>query len=312
MQMIADILMGLGALGASVYCMVLARRLKRFNQLESGMGGAIAVLSAQVDDMTKALNRAQATAATSAEQLRSLTERAEQSAQRLELLMAMSQAAATPGASVRSGGRRMKTPRPAPAPAPAPKPAARKPRRRIGRGSLVLIAALFAASGLVRFGSGFALALDSAEATPAAAETAECVTEPGVMQLYSEVQTRERKLAEREKVLSDRSQAITLAEKRIEARLASLVEAEQNLAQTVTIADKAADEDVTRLVTVYENMKPKDAAPLFSAMSPDFAAGFLSRMRPETSAAVMAALDPKVAYTISVIMAGRNAGAPQN
>ncbi|TKD26083.1 hypothetical protein FBT96_01740 [Rhodobacter capsulatus] len=204
----------------------------------------------------------------------------------------------------------MKTPRPAPV--PTPKPAAKKVRRRIGRGSLVLIAALFAASALVRFGSGFALALDSAEATPAASETAECVTEPGVMQLYSEVQTRERKLAEREKVLSDRSQAINLAEKRIEERLASLVEAERNLAQTVTIADNAADEDVTRLVTVYENMKPKDAAPLFSAMSPDFAAGFLSRMRPETSAAVMAALDPKVAYTISVIMAGRNAGAPQN
>lgn len=208
----------------------------------------------------------------------------------------------------------MKAPRPAPV--PTPKPAAKKLRRRIGRGSLVLIAALFAASALVRFGSGFALALDSAEATPAApgsaTGSAECVTEPGVMQLYSEVQTRERKLAEREKVLSDRSQAISLAEKRIEARLASLVEAERNLAQTVTIADNAADEDVTRLVTVYENMKPKEAAPLFSAMSPDFAAGFLSRMRPETSAAVMAALDPKVAYTISVIMAGRNAGAPQN
>lgn len=88
MQLIADILMGLGALGASVYCMVLARRLKRFNQLESGMGGAIAVLSAQVDDMTKALNRAQATAAASAEQLRSVTERAEQGAQRLEVLLA--------------------------------------------------------------------------------------------------------------------------------------------------------------------------------------------------------------------------------
>lgn len=88
MQLIADILMGLGALGATIYCIVLSRRLKRFNQLESGMGGAIAVLSAQVDDMTKALNRAQATAATSAEQLRSLTERAEHATQRLELMMA--------------------------------------------------------------------------------------------------------------------------------------------------------------------------------------------------------------------------------
>lgn len=88
MQLIADILMGLGAMGAMVYCIVLSRRLKRFNQLESGMGGAIAVLSAQVDDMTKALNRAQATATASAEQLRSLTERAEQGAQRLEIMLA--------------------------------------------------------------------------------------------------------------------------------------------------------------------------------------------------------------------------------
>ena len=95
MQLIADILMGLGALGATAYCMVLARRLKRFNQLESGMGGAIAVLSAQVDDMTKALNRAQATAATSAEQLRSLTDRAEQGAQRLEAMLASVQEAAS-------------------------------------------------------------------------------------------------------------------------------------------------------------------------------------------------------------------------
>ena len=66
MQLFADLLAGLGALGAAVYCLVLSRRLKRFNQLENGMGGAIAVLSAQVDDMTKALNRAQSTAALSA------------------------------------------------------------------------------------------------------------------------------------------------------------------------------------------------------------------------------------------------------
>lgn len=98
MQLVADILMGLAALGATIYCIVLSRRLKRFNQLESGMGGAIAVLSAQVDDMTKALNRAQATAATSAEQLRSLTERAEQGAVRLEMMLASLQDASAPAA----------------------------------------------------------------------------------------------------------------------------------------------------------------------------------------------------------------------
>ncbi|PYF11995.1 flagellar motility protein MotE (MotC chaperone) [Rhodobacter viridis] len=201
----------------------------------------------------------------------------------------------------------MKTPKP-------PAQAVKKPRRRFGRGSLMLIAALFAASALVRFGAGIAeaVAATSSAETASADSKSDCVTEPGLMNMLSEVQDREKKLAEREKVVSDRSQALTLAEKRIEQRLASLVEAEKNLSQTVEIADKGADEDVTRLVTVYENMKPKEAAPLFSTMAPDFAAGFLSRMRPESSAAIMAVLDPKVAYTISVIMAGRNAGAPQN
>ena len=88
MQVVADVIMGIAALAAASYCLVLARRLKRFNQLESGMGGAIAVLSAQVDDLTRALDRAQATARQSESQLRALTERAEGGAEKLELLLA--------------------------------------------------------------------------------------------------------------------------------------------------------------------------------------------------------------------------------
>ncbi|NUB44600.1 hypothetical protein GEU84_009420 [Fertoebacter nigrum] len=88
MDVIADILMVAGAFGAAVYCYVLAQRLKRFTTLESGMGGAIAVLSAQVDDMTRALERAQAAAAGSATTLEALTARGEAVATRLELLMA--------------------------------------------------------------------------------------------------------------------------------------------------------------------------------------------------------------------------------
>lgn len=88
MQFISDILLGAAALGAMAYCYILSRRLKRFNQLETGMGGAIAVLSAQVDDMTKALARAQATAGHSADELRQLTERAEKGAEKLEIMLA--------------------------------------------------------------------------------------------------------------------------------------------------------------------------------------------------------------------------------
>lgn len=88
MGLIADILMSAGAFGAAVYCYVLSARLKKFTTLETGMGGAIAVLSAQVDDMTKALDRARATAGTSASSLEAQTQRAEAAAAKLELLVA--------------------------------------------------------------------------------------------------------------------------------------------------------------------------------------------------------------------------------
>ena len=88
MELIADILLIAGALGAAVYCIVLSRRLNRFTNLENGMGGAIAVLSAQVDDMTEALASARTATHSSASSLEALTGRAEGVAQRLELLVA--------------------------------------------------------------------------------------------------------------------------------------------------------------------------------------------------------------------------------
>lgn len=88
MTLIADILMAAGAFGAAVYCYVLSGRLKKFTALESGMGGAIAVLSAQVDDMTRALDRARGAANGSANSLEALTARGEAVAARLELMMA--------------------------------------------------------------------------------------------------------------------------------------------------------------------------------------------------------------------------------
>ena len=88
MKLIADILMIAGTCGAALYCYVLAARLKQFSTLETGMGGAIAVLSAQVDDMTRALEKASAAAKSSASDLAGLTGRAEAVSAKLELLLA--------------------------------------------------------------------------------------------------------------------------------------------------------------------------------------------------------------------------------
>jgi hypothetical protein len=88
MDMISDMLLVAGSFGAAIYCYVLSTRLKKFTTLETGMGGAIAVLSAQVDDMTVALEKARGAANGSAESLEALTARGETVARKLELLVA--------------------------------------------------------------------------------------------------------------------------------------------------------------------------------------------------------------------------------
>jgi len=88
MELIADILLAAGALGAGFYCLVLSRRLKRFNDLEKGVGGAVAVLSSQVDDLNKSLVAARQMSDGSSRALEQLTGRAESVAHKLELMMA--------------------------------------------------------------------------------------------------------------------------------------------------------------------------------------------------------------------------------
>lgn len=107
MDLIADILLLCAALGAGLYCFVLARRLRRFTDLEAGMGGAVAVLSVQVEDMKKALENARQTSDAQVGQLEAATSRAEDALRRLELTMATTHdlpAQAGPGAG-RSDGR---------------------------------------------------------------------------------------------------------------------------------------------------------------------------------------------------------------
>lgn len=132
MALIADMLMAAGAFGAAIYCYVLSGRLQRFAALESGMGGAIAVLSAQVDDMTKALAAAGSAATGSASNLDALTRRAETVAARLELLVASMHDLPRP----EEGSGRTAPPAPGPEAAPAPRARPRVVRSRLGSDEL--------------------------------------------------------------------------------------------------------------------------------------------------------------------------------
>lgn len=183
--------------------------------------------------------------------------------------------------------------------------------RRAGRPRvLIWIALLLFASGVVRLGGhadmAMAVGTDTADAPPPAA----CVPESGTGALLDAFRAREDRLAAREAQLADREQAVAVAAAEVEEQLAALAAAEESLAAMIALADSAAADDLARLTAVYENMKPQDAAALFATMDPAFSAGFLGMMQPAAAAAIMSDLEPGIAYSISVILAGRNAGSP--
>jgi flagellar motility protein MotE (MotC chaperone) len=194
---------------------------------------------------------------------------------------------------------------------------------------LLIVACLLAGSGMLRIGDGAGRAWASTTETsePAAPDAAAtggpavapgpaapmaCHPEAGTADLLAAIKGRAESLDAREARIADRESALALAQSEIAEKMAALEAAEAELSRTVEIADAAAETDVARLVTVYESMKPKDASALFAEMSPEFAAGFLGRMRADAAAPILAGLDPKTAYTISVMLAGRNAAAPKD
>jgi flagellar motility protein MotE (MotC chaperone) len=188
-------------------------------------------------------------------------------------------------------------------------------RRKTVRGGLVAIVGLLVASALFRIGDdagqAWARVVDTPTAQVPDAPMEACRPEDDLHDMLKSFQAREARLKQEESKIAARRQALKLADRQLEEKLASLEAAENKLRQTLTMADTAAEGDIERLTKVYESMKPKQAAALFEEMAPEFAAGFLGRMRPEAAAGVMAGLSPQAAHTFSVVLAGRNAGAPK-
>lgn len=192
-----------------------------------------------------------------------------------------------------------------------------KPVRKRNRvkGTIAVIASLLLGSAVLRIALGanqvMAESKDIEMSGLKATDTSENTPLP-TSKLLQAIMQREKRATLKEQELAERKKALDVAKVEIERRLEALEKAEALLSATLAKANTAADDDVTQLIQVYESMKPKDTAALFETMEPAFAAGFLGRMRPEAAAGIMAGLSPQVAYTISVILAGRNANAPKN
>lgn len=196
------------------------------------------------------------------------------------------------------------------------------------RGALAVIGGLLLSSAVIRVGIGATEVIaatntqnedifgtdgnqnDAPHLRNSASNPQACVTEEDIGPLLKALQTREARIEEQEKEIVFRTKTLEAAKNEAERRIDALETAEKALSATIAKAATAAEDDLSQLTAVYEQMKPKQAAALFEEMDPNFAAGFLGRMRPESASSILAGMSPNAAYSVSVVLAGRNADVP--
>lgn len=110
--------------------------------------------------------------------------------------------------------------------------------------------------------------------------------------------TRARELEMRERLMEN-------AEKKLESRIEELRDLEKGLGNVVRERDKAAAQGIKNLVTMYETMKPKDAARVFDRLTHDVLIPVVQAMNPRKMAEVLAAMRPESAEKLTVALASK-------
>ncbi|UXU75885.1 MULTISPECIES: MotE family protein [unclassified Paracoccus (in: a-proteobacteria)] len=99
-----------------------------------------------------------------------------------------------------------------------------------------------------------------------------------------------------------RKAELAVAEKQLTERLIELRKLNQRLDNDRQGARRSQNDDIARLIAVYDQMKPEQAAQVLANLPPDFAAQILARVQPQTGARIMAAIEPATAAVLTSYM----------
>lgn len=116
---------------------------------------------------------------------------------------------------------------------------------------------------------------------------------------------RRRQLDVRARELDIREGLIATAEKRVEARLAELKDVEAQIAAASAKKDAVESARFKDLVTMYENMKARDAAKIFDRLELSVLIEVASKINPRQMADILAQMSPDTAERLTVELASR-------
>jgi flagellar motility protein MotE (MotC chaperone) len=121
---------------------------------------------------------------------------------------------------------------------------------------------------------------------------------------------RRDELAARERALDDREAMLKATEQRIAGQVEQMKQMKAEYQQMRTQRDEAAEASMRRLVTVYEAMKPDEAARIFETMEGAVLLDVVTRMGERRLAPILAQMSPAKAQALTIAMANRRAIIP--
>lgn len=134
-----------------------------------------------------------------------------------------------------------------------------------------------------------------------------CADVPEAVVLAQTLQERSLRIERYMQDIDRKKAEVQAAEADLALRLAEIRKSKDFSANKAVGASKNVTEDVDRLIAVYDQMKPDQAATVISNLPPEFAAEILMRVQPENGARIIAAVEPAQAALLTTYMGARRA-----
>lgn len=129
--------------------------------------------------------------------------------------------------------------------------------------------------------------------------------------LLDRLAARRSELETYEQELAMRASLIDAAEKRANDRTATLQALEVQIATLVEERKRLEEEQFTSIVSMYQTMKPKDAAGIFNQLEIDILVRVAKMMPPRKMAPILAAMDTPRAQELTVRLASETSENPE-
>jgi flagellar motility protein MotE (MotC chaperone) len=123
--------------------------------------------------------------------------------------------------------------------------------------------------------------------------------------ILERLQERREELDTRARELDIRESLIQGAEKRMDAKLDELKQIEDRIKVETQQKDDAEATSLKGLVTMYENMKPRDAAKIFNGLDSNVLIEVAAAINPRQMADILAQMSPDVAQHLTVELADK-------